>query len=292
MDRPKTALVTGASRGVGEYIALEFANHGVDSLIGYRDKQPRAAKVAAKVGEILTAKGFNSQRLGAFGADITDKRLAEELMRHVYEQLGERQLDYLVLNAAGGMEKDAENGYHYKVNRDAPLDIAELALEYELLRPGSRILYTVSSQSHYYGSNPNPALSPPEYEPVASSKSAGELALVELVSGIDGIAESGPYDIDGIHLGIVSTDMIPDSTSVRLLARRLGIDSSALVNQREQEIRHWLGLGPESPSPLLSMAEYGRLVVSAAFSETTDGPVYYVRNPDFGKPSRPWEHSL
>ncbi len=45
----KVALVTGASRGIGESVALQMAQRGADVAINFRSKGPRAEAVAEQV---------------------------------------------------------------------------------------------------------------------------------------------------------------------------------------------------------------------------------------------------
>ena len=46
----KTALVTGASRGIGRAIAVELAAAGADVVVGYRTGRDEAEAVAAEIG--------------------------------------------------------------------------------------------------------------------------------------------------------------------------------------------------------------------------------------------------
>ncbi len=48
----KTALVTGASRGIGKEIALELARNGADIVVNYIDDPPSAENVAGEIREL------------------------------------------------------------------------------------------------------------------------------------------------------------------------------------------------------------------------------------------------
>jgi 3-oxoacyl-[acyl-carrier protein] reductase len=88
----KTALVTGASRGIGRASALALAKTGAQVLVHYG----RGAKEAeAVVSEIKAAGGFAN----AIGADLAAPDGAHKLARQVRELVGGR-LDILVANAA------------------------------------------------------------------------------------------------------------------------------------------------------------------------------------------------
>ena len=82
----KTALVTGASRGIGRAIALELARAGASVTVGYRAGADEAQAVAAEAGG------------RALQADISDPEQAKRLV----EEVGE--LDILVNNA--GVTRD------------------------------------------------------------------------------------------------------------------------------------------------------------------------------------------
>jgi 3-oxoacyl-[acyl-carrier protein] reductase len=82
----KTALVTGASRGIGRAIATELAAAGASVVIGYRSGQDEAAELAAELGA------------HAIQADVAS---AEDAARLVAEA---GDLDILVNNA--GLTRD------------------------------------------------------------------------------------------------------------------------------------------------------------------------------------------
>ena len=82
----KTALVTGASRGIGRAIAVELAQAGASVVLAYRSGQEEAEAVAAQIGG------------RAVQADVSDPESAKALV----EEAGE--LDVLVNNA--GLTRD------------------------------------------------------------------------------------------------------------------------------------------------------------------------------------------
>jgi 3-oxoacyl-[acyl-carrier protein] reductase len=82
----RTALVTGASRGIGRAIAVELANAGANVVLGYRSGAEESEEVAKEIGG------------RAVQADVSDSEDAQRLV----EEAGE--VDILVNNA--GITRD------------------------------------------------------------------------------------------------------------------------------------------------------------------------------------------
>jgi 2-deoxy-D-gluconate 3-dehydrogenase len=87
----KTALVTGASRGIGRAIAVGLAAAGADIALSARDQQ-RLDEVRAEV-EALGRKAV------VLPADVTDAEACRALAADAVTQLG--RIDVLVNNAGG-----------------------------------------------------------------------------------------------------------------------------------------------------------------------------------------------
>ena len=86
----KTAVVTGASRGIGQAIAQGLAQRGANVIVNYaKDADGAAATVQA----ITTAGG----EARALQADVADFKAAEGLIKAAVEAYG--SLDILVNNA-------------------------------------------------------------------------------------------------------------------------------------------------------------------------------------------------
>ena len=76
MEHGRTALVTGASRGIGQGIALELAGAGYDLAISYRNYEEGALAVK-RHAEAL------GRRCEIYQADFVDTAAPEKLLRAV-----------------------------------------------------------------------------------------------------------------------------------------------------------------------------------------------------------------
>ncbi len=202
----KVVVVTGSSRGIGADTVRHFAGAGADVVINYRNKAPRAEKLAIEVRE-------QGSRALVVGADLTDPTSISDFFSQVADEYG--HVDVLVLNASGGMESGMADDYALKLNRDAQLNVVAAARP--LLGDGGRIVFVTSHQAHFIRSTPTMA----EYDVVAHSKRAGEDALRELIPGL---AEQG------IGFTVVSGDMIEGTITATLLERA---NPGAIAGRRE-----------------------------------------------------------
>lgn len=202
----KVALVTGSSRGIGADTVRYLAEAGADVVINFRNKAPRAEKLAAQLREL-------GVRVLVIGADLTDPASVQSMFDQVRAEFG--TLDILVLNASGGMESGMAEDYALTLNRDAQLSVLDAALP--LLSGDARVVFVTSHQAHFIRTTPTM----PEYEPVARSKRAGEDALRERIPAL---AEQG------IGFTVVSGDMIEGTITATLLERA---NPGAIAGRRE-----------------------------------------------------------
>jgi 3-oxoacyl-[acyl-carrier protein] reductase len=91
----KTALVTGASRGIGRGIALKLAEHGANVAFTYLSSPDKAAELEHEL------KAFNIKAKG-FKSDAADYKVAEELVNAIVAEFN--MLDIVVNNA--GITRD------------------------------------------------------------------------------------------------------------------------------------------------------------------------------------------
>lgn len=142
--RGKTALVTGASRGLGALIAERLAAEGLNLILVARD--------AAKLEGTRAACEAQGVRASVHSADITDPAVRAELV----EAAGE--VDVLVNNAGVevtigyGAQTEADVRSQIELNLVAPLELVRLMLPKLKARPRAAIV-NVSSMS---GKSPTP----------------------------------------------------------------------------------------------------------------------------------------
>jgi NAD(P)-dependent dehydrogenase (short-subunit alcohol dehydrogenase family) len=140
----KTALVTGASRGIGRATALALANAGAQVLVHYGRGEQEAA---ALVGEIRAAGG----KAEKIQADLRDPRGAHLLAERVRAIIGCR-LDILVANAGIGRAASIEDttvedfDELFAVNVRAPFFLVQQLLP--VMCKGSNVVLLSSLVAH------------------------------------------------------------------------------------------------------------------------------------------------
>lgn len=137
----KSALVTGASRGIGRAIALAFAHAGADVALVARDEDPLRG-VAADIEAL-------GRRAVVLPCDVTDREAVERSVAAAVDGLG--RLDVVVNNAGGnsfsvpfaqmrlsGWEKTL------RLNLDSVVHVTQAAAPHLLNRPGSSVINMAS----------------------------------------------------------------------------------------------------------------------------------------------------
>jgi NAD(P)-dependent dehydrogenase (short-subunit alcohol dehydrogenase family) len=140
----KTALVTGASRGIGRASALALANAGAQVLVHYSTSEKEADAVVAEIRK----SGGRAEKIGA---DLRQAEGPHMLAKHVRAIVGDR-LDILVANAgiskAASIEDTSIEDFDnlFAVNVRAPFFLVQQLLP--ALCKGSNIIFTSSLAAH------------------------------------------------------------------------------------------------------------------------------------------------
>lgn len=95
-DNMKTAVITGASGGIGSAVAIEFAEKGYNVVISYCSSKNEAEKTAEKI----KACGGNAI---CVKCDVTKKEETDELIKKAVDTFG--SVDALVNNAGVAQQK-------------------------------------------------------------------------------------------------------------------------------------------------------------------------------------------
>ena len=215
----KVALVTGASRGIGQAIASSMAEAGASVMLNSR-------KIDALEAAAADMPGNDDGRVAVFAANAGDDDAGERVVQATLERFG--QLDILVNNAATNpyfgptMEIDkARYDKTFQVNLDAPIFWSQAAWKHAFSeRPGVIInVASVGGLRAEFG---------------LGTYNLTKAALIHLTRQL--ASEIGPSRVVGIAPGLVQTDFASylvenfgDKLAAALPTKRLG-ESQDIAN--------------------------------------------------------------
>lgn len=93
----QVAVVTGASRGIGRAIAVEFARAGADVVVAARSTEKAPSKLPGTIEETARQVEAAGQRALAVPMDVTDEAQVQAMAQRTLDEFG--RLDILVNNA-------------------------------------------------------------------------------------------------------------------------------------------------------------------------------------------------
>jgi 3-oxoacyl-[acyl-carrier protein] reductase len=193
----KTALVTGASRGIGRATALALAGAGAHVLVHYGHAVQEAASVVAAIEA-------DNGRANAVSADLGTPDGAALLAKQVRSIVGDR-LDVLVLNA--GISKSARIADYtvedfdnlFATNVRGPFFLVQQLMP--VLGEGSNIIVISSASARTVAGKPD--VENPSILVYASTKGA----LEPLVRNWAAILGPSGVRVNAVAPGIIDTDM-------------------------------------------------------------------------------------
>jgi len=203
---PKTALVTGASRGIGRATALELAQRGFDVAVHYGKNREKAEAVAAEIEDL-------GRRALVLGADLKDPEAPVRLIAEAEEGLG--SLGVLVNNAGITRDnllirmKDEEWEEVLRTNLTAAFKLTREAVKRMIRRRAGRVI-NVASVSGILG--------PPGQANYAAAK-AGLIGFTKSVA--KEYAKRG-VTVNAVAPGFIETDMtaaLPEAVQKEYLAQ-------------------------------------------------------------------------
>jgi carbonyl reductase 1 len=202
----RVALVTGATRGIGEAIARQLAQNGLEVIVGGRD-----ARLGAKVARELGG-GAKFHEL-----DVTDAASMDALARDL-----EGGLDVLVNNAGASFDGfDADVARRtMDVNFSGMMSLTDRLLP--LLRPNARIVMVSSGMGSV--SSLSPAL-----RNEVMSESLDREKLVAFVDRFVADVAAGRHAKAGWPSNAYRVSKIAMNAYVRLLARQLANDPRKIL---------------------------------------------------------------
>ncbi|MHB8735171.1 MAG: SDR family oxidoreductase [Terriglobales bacterium] len=190
----KTALVTGAARGIGRAIALKLAQNGADVLINYVTSEDRATALAAEIFAL-------GRRAEIIAADAIKPEGIEKMFGVVRERFG--HLDIFINNAIdvatfGPVMRQKRDAWEHTINDNTTALLLSAQQSAKLMKGRRGKIVSLSSLgSTYYI---------PGYAAIGVTKAATE-ALTRYLAvelGKDGInvntVSAGPIETDALKL--------------------------------------------------------------------------------------------
>ena len=185
----KTALVTGASRGIGEAIARQLSKDGMYVFVNYEKSEEKAKKIAEEIGGC------------AIKCDVSDEKAVAQMIKTIEEKHG--GVDVLVNNAGISIVKmfsdttPEEWERIFSVNVGGVYNVTRAALPLMVNKKSGRII-NISSVWGEVGASCEVAYS------------ATKAALIGMTKALS--KELGPSGItvNAVTPGLIDTDMNSD----------------------------------------------------------------------------------
>ena len=187
----KTVVVTGASRGIGREIAIEFARNGYNVLANYNNSE----KEAIELEKMLIEEGYS---IKVFKADVSKSYESDAMIEYCLKEFG--GLDVLVNNAGISQDKlftditDEEWEKMMSVNVTSVFNCSRRALQHMIWEKSGSIINITSMWGETGGS-------------CEVHYSASKAAIIGMTKAL--AKEVGPSNIrvNAVSPGVIMTDM-------------------------------------------------------------------------------------
>ena len=187
----KTAVITGASRGIGKATAIEFARNGYNVLANYNNSE----KEAMELEKMLTEEGCS---IKIFKADVSKSFEADAMIEYCLKEFG--GLDVLVNNAGISQDKlftditDEDWERMMSINVTSVFNCSRKALQHMIWEKSGSIINITSMWGETGGS-------------CEVHYSASKAAIIGMTKAL--AKEVGPSNIrvNAVSPGVIMTDM-------------------------------------------------------------------------------------
>ena len=190
----RVAIVTGASRGIGEHIAARFAAEGAAVALVARTVAPGTSALPGSLQEVADRIRARGGKAAAVPADLTDPQDVETVIARATEALG--PVDTLV-NSAGvnfyGPALDISGRRYalmFQMMVHAPFRLCQLAIPGMIARGGGWVLYVTSKQARHPKGPPYPEWASDGCVPYGMCKAALDRFTTGLAAELHGSAVS------------------------------------------------------------------------------------------------------
>lgn len=187
----RSVFITGASAGIGEALAVEFARRGCDVALAAR-RLDRLEALAARLREL------GAGRVLAVSLDVTDFRSIADALRHAAAEFG--RVDTVVVNAGVGYSLPVGRGNLDLVQRTLETDltgaIATIEAALPILRQqGAGQIVAITSIAATRGM------------PYLGAYSAAKAGLHRYLQALRAEVYREPIDVTELAPGYIDTDM-------------------------------------------------------------------------------------
>jgi citronellol/citronellal dehydrogenase len=197
----QVAIVTGASRGIGQHIAERFAAEGAAVALVARTLSPGASRLPGSISEVAEGIRAAGGRAAAITADLTSPDDVETIIARAEDALG--PTDILVNNAGvnfygPALETPASRyAVMFQMMVHAPFRLCQLAVPGMVERGHGWILNITSKQARHPIGPPYPDWARDGCTPYGMCKSA----LDRLTTGLAAELEGTGVSVDSLGTG-------------------------------------------------------------------------------------------
>jgi len=205
----RTALVTGASRGIGKACAIALADAGADVAVNYVARKADAEQVA----EAIRKRG---RKVAVLQADVSDSQAVAALVRDAERALG--PIDILVNNAGIAVRRGLDDLSEEDFDRTILVNLKSAFLCTQAVLPGMRArkwgrVINISSGAARGG-----GVVGPHYN-------ASKAGMEALTRGYAARLAAQGVTVNAVSPSLIATDMTADraaENAVRIPVGRMG----------------------------------------------------------------------